>query len=475
MIKKRLEFNDGKSAKFWQVAVDGDTVTTQWGKIGTTGQSKTKSYDSPAAAEKDALKQENAKMKKGYLRAPPHRSSIEDQKLRAPIAPVCSSSELATETSSNSELSDRKISDTIQEQTTSLYFTSGSSDKVYIAALVKSADGWLVKYEYGKRNSTLKSATKTPTPLKFEKANKVYQSLIKNKMAKGYTKDESGEVYLGTEAFDKRTNFQPQLLNPVSEAAVEEAISKWTTTFLQVKHDGERRGIYLRPEGVFAANRKGLQTKLSPEVTVSIEKLNEELGPSLLDCEDLGPHITVFDLIEYDGENVASISFDERTQLLKRLQSRIVALKLSDTITCDIPVLCDSSSVLTSFIKTSKEEKCEGIVLREGAAPYTPGRPASGGSALKLKFIETATVKVKSLSEQKRSVAMEVLDGSTWITVGNCSIPSTWDLPEIGSLIEVQYLYAYEGGSIYQPVYKGQRNDLDLSDASTNQLKYKRI
>ena len=75
-MKHHLEFNDGKSAKFWQVTVDGDTVTTQWGKIGTTGQSKTKSYDSPEAAEKDALKQKNAKLKKGYEEASSDNSGI---------------------------------------------------------------------------------------------------------------------------------------------------------------------------------------------------------------------------------------------------------------------------------------------------------------------------------------------------------------------------------------------------------------
>ena len=58
------------------MTVDGDTVTTQWGKIGTTGQSKTKSYDSPEAAEKDALKQKNAKLKKGYEEASSDNSGI---------------------------------------------------------------------------------------------------------------------------------------------------------------------------------------------------------------------------------------------------------------------------------------------------------------------------------------------------------------------------------------------------------------
>ncbi|MCB9678240.1 MAG: DNA ligase [Alphaproteobacteria bacterium] len=62
----RLELSDGKSHKFWEVEVDGAEVTTRWGRIGTSGQSKTKAYASPAAAQADADKQAAAKRAKGY-------------------------------------------------------------------------------------------------------------------------------------------------------------------------------------------------------------------------------------------------------------------------------------------------------------------------------------------------------------------------------------------------------------------------
>jgi len=37
----------------------------------------------------------------------------------------------------------------------------------------------------------------------------------------------------------------------------------------------------------------------------------------------------------------------------------------------------------------------------------------------------------------------------------------------------VRYLYAYEGGSLFQPTYLGQRADLEAGDCVKSQLKYK--
>ncbi|TSA39702.1 hypothetical protein D4R30_00650, partial [archaeon] len=51
-------------------------------------------------------------------------------------------------------------------------------------------------------------------------------------------------------------------------------------------------------------------------------------------------------------------------------------------------------------------------------------------------------------------------------------IPVNFDLPAVSDLVEVRYLYAYPGGSLYQPVYLGVRTDLnDADDLST--LKFK--
>jgi predicted DNA-binding WGR domain protein len=64
-----LEFSDGKSSKFWQFEVSGTKLTTRWGRIGTDGQSKVKTFASPAAAAAQGQKQLDAKLARGYREA----------------------------------------------------------------------------------------------------------------------------------------------------------------------------------------------------------------------------------------------------------------------------------------------------------------------------------------------------------------------------------------------------------------------
>ena len=64
--KRTLQFTEGASDKYWEVWTDGCDVTTHWGRTGTEGQSKTKSYDSDDAAEKAAEKAVAQKLNKGY-------------------------------------------------------------------------------------------------------------------------------------------------------------------------------------------------------------------------------------------------------------------------------------------------------------------------------------------------------------------------------------------------------------------------
>lgn len=65
-MTRRFEFADTKSNKFWEITVEGLTVSVRYGRIGTVGQSQTKVYttalDSSAAAEK----QVSEKVRKGY-------------------------------------------------------------------------------------------------------------------------------------------------------------------------------------------------------------------------------------------------------------------------------------------------------------------------------------------------------------------------------------------------------------------------
>lgn len=66
MPTRRFEFIEGSSRKFWEVSISGNNVTVRYGRIGTNGQSQTKSFTSPAAAAQHADKQIAAKLAKGY-------------------------------------------------------------------------------------------------------------------------------------------------------------------------------------------------------------------------------------------------------------------------------------------------------------------------------------------------------------------------------------------------------------------------
>ena len=63
---RRFEFQDERSHKFWAIAVEGAELLTQWGRMGTTGQQKTKAFADGAAAQKEADKLIRQKTKKGY-------------------------------------------------------------------------------------------------------------------------------------------------------------------------------------------------------------------------------------------------------------------------------------------------------------------------------------------------------------------------------------------------------------------------
>lgn len=59
---RRFEMED----KFWAISLDGDSHKVKFGKIGTSGQEKTKSFDDDGAAKKDYEKLIREKTGKGY-------------------------------------------------------------------------------------------------------------------------------------------------------------------------------------------------------------------------------------------------------------------------------------------------------------------------------------------------------------------------------------------------------------------------
>lgn len=63
---RRFELVDGKSSKFWEIAVEGSSHTVRYGRIGTDGRETTKEFGSPEEAAASAEKLIKQKTKKGY-------------------------------------------------------------------------------------------------------------------------------------------------------------------------------------------------------------------------------------------------------------------------------------------------------------------------------------------------------------------------------------------------------------------------
>jgi bifunctional non-homologous end joining protein LigD len=120
-----------------------------------------------------------------------------------------------------------------------------------------------------------------------------------------------------------------------------------------------------------------------------------------------------------------------------------------------------------------RRENREGIVFKKLDAPYTPGRPNSGGPQLKHKFYATCSAVVSHIND-KRSVELRLLNCKGWIVAGNVTIPANFSVPQVGQVVEIRYLYAFrESNSLYQPVYLGPRQDIESHECVLSQLKYK--
>lgn len=342
----------------------------------------------------------------------------------------------------------------------SLFYKEGSSDKEYHAQVKKEGDGYLVEFQYGRRGSTLQTGSKTPKPVTLEKAKAIFDKLVTEKKAKGYTEGKEGTPYVGTSKEERVSGLLPQLLNPIEEDEVGKYLDdpEWSA---QEKIDGKH--IMVRAEDeVVGSNRKGLVVGI-PEPVVKALKANKVRG--VLDGEMVGDVYHVFDMVKAEADMAAMPYLLRHDKLCTSMIIPFPAVRV-------VPLF--QGMTKRALYERLKQENKEGIVFKRLSAPYKPGRPASGGDMLKFKFYATCTCIVSHWGrEGKRSVALEVMKGTEAIRVGNVTVPVNQSVPKAGSIVEVRYLYAFKGGSLFQPVLLGVRDDMTIKDCGIEQLKYK--
>lgn len=349
----------------------------------------------------------------------------------------------------------------------SLRYKEGSSDKAYNIRLEQKGDGWVVNFEYGRYGTTLKAGSKTPQPLSREQAQKVYDRLVAEKKGDGYTDAEGGQAYVGTDVAGRDTGIRVQLLNVIESEAELETFILDDAWGMQEKWNGERRPLLIDGKDISGANRKGLSVAIAGEIADVARTRIEVSGRTVLDGEDFGTTFAPFDLLFLDGIDLRAQPYEHRLALLLKLIERAPEMPR--------PVTYRTASEKRAAIARLRDGGFEGVVFVRMDAPYTEGKPNSGGSRRKYPFRKSATCRVTSPNVGKRSVGLELLDGRTanWVFVGNVTIPPNFPVPADRAIVEINYAWANVGGAMQQPVFCGIRKDQDASDCVLSQLQYK--
>ncbi len=351
-----------------------------------------------------------------------------------------------------------------------LYYTAGSSDKVYSLWLERSNGDWKVKYGYGRRGRSLRVQDKTPQALPYAEAERIYTEMLNAQLKQGYTTDVSGQPFapsqldggtapnyqppsVGARAVD----FFPMLLTPIPDAEPYLDDPDWV---MQPKIDGERRFLIVRADGrkVLGGNRRGLAVPLPESIVKAAQLLTHD---TLLDGEIVGENYVAFDLLRLEGQDLRAHPYGTRLEML----GRVLEADTRTGISLIHSYFTGSSARRGSF-RAWQQNGREGVVFKRLEAPYAEGR---SDDALKLKFTASASVIVAAVNEGVRSVRIKAVDDTP---LGNVTIPVNKAIPRKGSIIELRYLYAYRGGSLFQPVYVGVRRDVEPGDCTTAQLKY---
>jgi len=360
---------------------------------------------------------------------------------------------------------------------TALSFKEGSSDKVYYVSLERvENDKCVVNFAFGRRGNALQTGTKTNEPVDFSTANRIFDKLVQEKMNKGYKgsiisvieKNESSEPskVIPVIKTEEVAVSKCVLLNAIKEEQAHNLIND-NDWMIQEKMDGVR--YMLEFEGLpFGSNfkgynRKGKEVPVSEEIKTLFESF-EDLPPNcFLDGELIGETFYVFDILSMDVD-LREESFERRYSLLAEFFRLYFNKK-------------ECIKLVKAYGKKEEKEKLfndskakEGVVFKRKSASYHVGRPASGGDYLKFKFCESCTCIVSSVSN-KRSVGISLMKDGNLVSVGNVTIPVNYEIPTIGKHIEVKYLYAFAGGSLIQPVYLGERDDVEVDNIDS--IKYK--
>ena len=354
-----------------------------------------------------------------------------------------------------------------------LFFQEGNSDKVYHARIVEIAPGKHdVLVAWGRRGASLNQGKKA-VGVSLEAAEKTFAKLVREKTGKGYRAmtaavqpadvappegQGSGSKVTGKRA---KVGRAAQLLNAIEEDELQRFLGD-DEMIAQQKLDGVRVLVHVHEE-IFATNRSGQVTAAGKDLLESFEHLPRG---TVVDGEIIAHEGTftywLFDLLSIGDEDITSRGYEHRWE---RLEEEIEPGLVGNVAV--LPIVRGKKHK-TKLYESLMGAQAEGIVFKHKNAPYVPGRPSSGGSQLKHKFIKSADVVI--VENAGNAYRMVVQDGEKTFEVGKVFAGTTNESrKELDARLarnerpvaEVKYLYATDDEQLFQPVFVRIRDDKD--------------
>ena len=230
----------------------------------------------------------------------------------------------------------------------------------------------------------------------YQAAVKVYDKLVREKMAKGYTPGADGTPYQGTKREDVATGVFPQLLNSIDQAQAEQLASDdgW---WMQEKFDGKRILIRKDGEQVVGINRKGLAVALPQPVVGQALAIGGRQW--LMDGEAVGDIYIAFDLLDAAASTCGrSLTTCDWRPWATWCPGSPASFGWRTRPKTPPRNARNSPSAVPTIVKASCSSG--------SPAPYKRGRPSSGGDQLKLKFTATASCIVAKANGTKSAASL---------------------------------------------------------------------
>lgn len=344
-----------------------------------------------------------------------------------------------------------------------LYNDNNGSDKVINMFIVEVEGGFLMNYENGPKGGTMVPRTKTPSPVSLVDAEKEWDKLFKAKVKPTEyrvmdllsTEDSYTAPTLNKEYSGKAT----MMLGEVKDDNHRESLLNDPNYVVQEKFDGEFLKIIVSEDVIKGSNKKGVLINVRDNLAKELRSMKRSFE---VDGEFVGPHFYAFELPSLDGKSALDKYGDRHQELSKLLLTNAY-----------IHVVQSSGTTRESKLSKIKEianRGGEGVVFKNLRAPYEPG---ISDLILKDKFTASATVCVLEHNESIESVVVGALDHNGIMQKLN-SVGTPKGKPPIGSIVEVEYLYANPATNrLQQPVFKSVRPEQELSDCKISQFKYK--